>query len=228
MASRRSSYAEASRRLSTSYVFVAPLFALYQFGLLFDPAARNGTDPIFQRLFARFRVFGPLVVDLALLGLLLLAIWRTRAQRLRTPGLYGRMLGESAGWAALLLAFAALTTPALLKVSPLMHDLIAGIGAGVYEEVLFRFLVLGGLILLLGGALGGRPVGVVPFAIVVSALLFSAAHHTIGGEAWRLPVFLFRALMGVLLGWIYWARGLGIVVYTHALYNAAVAWLRLQ
>lgn len=228
MASRRSSYAAASRRLSTSYVFVAPLFALYQLGLVFDPAARNGTDPIFQRLFARFRVLGPLFVDLVLLGLLMLAIWRTRSKRIRTPGLYARMLAEATAWAALLVGIAAVTTPALLTVSPLVHHLIAGIGAGVYEEVLFRFLVLGGLILILGGALGGRPVGVVPFAIIVSALLFSAAHHTIGGEPWTLRVFLFRALMGVMLGWIYWARGLGIVVYTHALYNAAVAWLRLQ
>jgi membrane protease YdiL (CAAX protease family) len=56
----------------------------------------------------------------------------------------------------------------------------------------------------------------------VSALLFSLAHHELGGEPWDRGVFLFRAMMGALLGVLYWARGLGIVVYTHALYNVAL------
>jgi membrane protease YdiL (CAAX protease family) len=93
----------------------------------------------------------------------------------------------------------------------------------VYEETLFRFLLLGGIVLALHRGLGGEKFWVVPLAVAVSALLFSWAHHVPGGEPWDTRVFAFRAAMGALLGWVYLARGLGIVVYAHALYNVVLA-----
>ena len=53
-------------------------------------------------------------------------------------------------------------------------------------------------------------------------MLFSWAHHAIGRDPWNPGVFFFRAVMGALLGALYWARGLGVVVYAHALYNVAL------
>jgi membrane protease YdiL (CAAX protease family) len=70
--------------------------------------------------------------------------------------------------------------------------------------------------------LGGAKSWVVPLAVAASALVFSWAHHSVGGEPWNARVFLFRAAMGALLGWIYLARGLGVVVYAHALYNVVL------
>ena len=101
--------------------------------------------------------------------------------------------------------------------------LLGGIGAGIYEEFLFRFLLLGGLLLVLLRGLGANPVWAVPVAIVASAAAFSWAHHVIGREPYTHAIFLYRALMGVILGAAFCARGLGIVVYAHALYNLAVA-----
>ncbi|MHC4342700.1 MAG: CPBP family glutamic-type intramembrane protease [Planctomycetota bacterium] len=219
---RKVRYFDASRRLAAAYVFVAPLVAVYELGVALDPEARNGADPIFRELFHRFGQLGVIFLNLVLLGLLFLAIWRTKAERIRIPGLYGLMFLESCGWAAAMLLVAFLFPPQPLSLPVFAREVVASLGAGIYEEVLFRFLLMGGLILVLHRGLGGGLAWVVPIAIVASALLFSWAHHGVGGDPWDEKVFAFRAMMGVVLGLLFWGRGLGIVVYAHALYNVAL------
>ena len=215
-------YFAATRRLSASYIFVAPLFAIYQGALALDGSVRNGTAWIFSELLAPLREYGLVFVNCIVLGLLLVAIARMRKDRARYPFLYGWMFLESLLWTAAMVALARVVAPVTLALPPFTARLVSGAGAGVYEEVLFRFLLMGGLILVLHRALGGRLSWVVPLAVVTSSLLFSLAHHRIGGEPWDRGVFWYRAAMGGLLGVIFWARGLGIVVYTHALYNVTV------
>ena len=101
------------------YVFVAPLFAFYQLGLTLDRrGVRNGTDPIFEEIFSRFRHMGTVAVNLAMLGLLLLAIWRTRSKRVHRPGLYGYMMLEACVWTGLMLVTGGLIYQQLLALSP--------------------------------------------------------------------------------------------------------------
>lgn len=223
---RARAYYDASRRVSASYVFIAPLFAIYQLGLSLDPRVRNGTDPIFRELFDRFRHLGMVAINLLLLGVLLLAIWRTRSRRIYVRGMYGFMFLEACAWTGLMLLTGGAIYSRLLALPPLAQGFFASAGAGIYEEVLFRLLLMGGIILVLHRALGGRAWWVVPLAVVVSALVFSWAHHGLGGEPFRRGVFWYRAGMGAVLGGIFWARGLGIVVYTHAFYNAALILMR--
>jgi membrane protease YdiL (CAAX protease family) len=54
-------------------------------------------------------------------------------------------------------------------------------------------------------------------AVVVSAVLFSLHHHL--REDFDRGVFLFRTMAGVLLGFLFWFRGFGVCVYTHAMYD---------
>ena len=220
-------YFTLSRTLAASYVFVVPLFAIYQAGVLRYPSARNGTETIYRQLFHRANWIGAIAFNLAVLGLLIFAIMRTRNERRHLPGMYAWMFFEATFWAAALHVIAVLFPMAALSLSfePLLSDLTAAIGAGIYEEGLFRFLLMGGMILVFSRSLGGPIKYVVPFSIVLSALLFSYAHHVdsgIGGEPWHMGRFVLRALLGALLGAIFWVRGLGIVIYTHALYNVAV------
>lgn len=223
---RLARYLDASRRLAASVVFVAPLFGIYQIGLLIDEGVRTGTAPILREFFHHFSHLGLVALNLALLGLLCLAIWRTRAERLRFRGLYALMFLEASLWTVIMLLTAIVLPPAELALPPVARTLVSYAGAGIYEEVLFRFLLMGGLILVLRRGLGGHPAWVVPLAIVASALLFSYAHHALGPEEFSRGVFLYRALMGVILGTVYYFRGLGIVVYAHALYNVALVALK--
>lgn len=215
-------YYELSRTLAASYVFIIPFFAVYQAALFFDDRVRSGTAPIFRELFERLDRVGLLAINLALLGALLLAIWRTRKRRQHVPGLYALMFLEACSLAALMMAIAIIVTPKLLALPPVARQLFAYAGAGIYEEILFRFLLMGGLVLVLHRGLGGSPVWVVPLACLVSAAIFSYAHHALGGQPYERGVFLYRTLMGVILGAAFWLRGLGIVVYAHALYNVSL------
>jgi Type II CAAX prenyl endopeptidase Rce1-like len=222
-------YYRSSRSLAASYVFIAPFFAVYQAALAFDDGVRSGTAPLLRELFERLSQLGLLTLNLVLLATLFFAIWRTRAARRRVAGLYALMFLESLLVAAFMMATAQFVVGRhLLALSPLARQLFANAGAGIYEEVLFRYLLLGGLVLVLHRGLGGHKGWVVPLAILVSAALFSWAHHALGGQPYDRSVFLYRTLMGVILGTVFWFRGLGIVVYAHALYNVSLVLIQLQ
>jgi hypothetical protein len=101
--------------------------------------------------------------------------------------------------------------------------LVSYLGAGIYEEALFRLILYSTLRSML------RFVGL-PFlaaavvAATASAAIFSAAHH-IGpyGQAYSNYVFLFRLAAGVYFAALYQFRGFGIAVGAHACYNVMIS-----
>ena len=119
------------------------------------------------------------------------------------------------------LAIANADGPAPLARMPWPTRLMLSLGAGLYEELFFRVVLVSGLAtgarVLLG--LSRRAAGVV--AAVVGALVFSAFHY-IGpyGDPLQLQSFVFRALSGLAFSGLYLLRGFGITAWTHALYDA--------
>src|SRR5262249_28665695 len=101
-------------------------------------------------------------------------------------------------------------------------QIISFIGAGIYEETLFRLLLFSGLLWFLKLSEFPWPVtGLV--AILGSALLFAGAHHFgPSGEAYTSHVFVFRTLAGVYFTFLYLFRGLGIAVGAHTGYDVLV------
>ena len=93
------------------------------------------------------------------------------------------------------------------------------LGAGLYEELLFRVILVAGLVALFRrfGA-SNVPAGIL--ATVLGALIFSAFHY-IGpyGDPLQLGSFAFRTIAGVLFSALYLTRGFGITAWTHALYD---------
>jgi hypothetical protein len=105
--------------------------------------------------------------------------------------------------------------------------IVMSLGAGVYEETVFRLGIMVGVVAVLEKVLGlGRWVAVT-VALLVSAALFSAMHHIPPyGDPFSLGVFTFRMLAGVVFGLIFWFRGFAVAVYTHALYDLYVLLVR--
>jgi membrane protease YdiL (CAAX protease family) len=97
------------------------------------------------------------------------------------------------------------------------------LGAGLYEELLFRVLLVSGLLLLARRVMGLRPALANTFAVGLGALIFSAFHY-IGpyGDPLRIDSFVFRAIAGVAFSALYVFRGFGITAWTHALYDVIV------
>jgi membrane protease YdiL (CAAX protease family) len=103
-----------------------------------------------------------------------------------------------------------------------LAQVITFVGAGIYEEILFRLLLFGGLIWVFKNT-GFLSLFTLLFAAVASAALFSAAHHAgPNGEPFNGYAFLFRTLAGLYFTLLFRLRGFGVAVGTHACYDVFV------
>ena len=100
--------------------------------------------------------------------------------------------------------------------------LVLSIGAGLYEELIFRVVLVGGLFWMLSKVMTKSWMAYV-MAAILGALLFSAVHY-IGalGDPFTMASFTFRFLFGLALNGIFLARGFGVAAWTHAIYDVLV------
>ena len=109
-------------------------------------------------------------------------------------------------------------------------DIITGIGAGIYEELVFRLFLICILMFLFQDVLGLHRKNAVIFSVLLSAALFSAHHHIVflNGQFGQVapfswPQFIFRTSAGVYFAVLFAARGFGITAGTHAFYDIIAA-----
>jgi hypothetical protein len=195
---------------------------------------RNGADVLLRSLAAALLGDrGPALFG-ALVALLLIAIAVRDGRRSGggpRPGLFVLMLFESALLAIVFGFVVGVVTAQLLNALPTLAIgqaapmewpvvLMVSLGAGVYEELLFRVLLVSGLLLAARVVLGLGTVAASIFAVVTGALIFSAFHY-IGpyGDPLELPSFVFRTVAGLAFSGLYVTRGFGITAWTHALYD---------
>lgn len=136
-----------------------------------------------------------------------------------------QLLGGLAGLAgaARVAAVGAQSAPLTIEQMDVPTRLMLSLGAGLYEELLFRVLLVGGLAWVLHRVLGGSRWVSGLTAAVVGALVFSAFHY-VGqyGDPWELGSFTYRAVAGLVFSGMYLTRGFGITAWTHALYDVYV------
>ena len=234
------SYFGATRHPWPCLLFVLPLLAAYevcvlQLGGEHPEVVRNGADNWVRVALAAGGVGYPWLPP-AVLALVFAARshfhWNDRPTDL--IGVLSGMALESVAYALGLWAMSralpqmlvrwgiTLATGGQAAVGPGTVRLVSYLGAGIYEEALFRLMLYSGLLKLLRYA--GLPL--LPSAIMaaaVSATAFSAAHH-IGpyGQPYSNYVFLFRLAAGLYFAALYQLRGFGIAVGAHACYNVMV------
>jgi membrane protease YdiL (CAAX protease family) len=234
-----SPYYADSRSPRYAILFAAPLLLAYEISawLLSSPGApgvRNGADVLLKSLFVQaigrngVAAFEALLI---VLGLALVARdWRRHPGPLRWR-VFPLMLIESVMLAvivgfllryatATLLHFVMLATPSGLGTPT---QLMVSLGAGIYEELLFRVILVGVLSLIATRVFGWGARGAGLFAVLLSALVFSAFHYLGAyGDTLRVASFLFRFLAGLVFSTLYLLRGFGITAWTHALYDVIV------
>jgi hypothetical protein len=231
------------RNLLTSLVLVFPLFLVYQIGVLFTLPVLNGADFLTVFLFQRLHLSGTAYIGytaaVAVAFAVALAILRKR-QRF-DPKLIVPVLIESAIYALTMGSLIVFVMNKALGIPPHLAGgaggfvasqgfgtrFVMSLGAGVYEEAVFRLGIMTAVAVLLEKVLGlGRWVAVT-VALLVSAGLFSAMHHIPPyGDPFTISVFTFRVLAGVFFGLVFWFRGFAVAVYTHALYDIYVLLVR--
>jgi len=236
-----SGYWSVSAEPLTSLVFIAPLLVLYEVGvvLLGAEAARNGAD-VWLRQFLAWAGFGQYFLLPVLTVAILLGWHHTTGRPWRVPrGIYWGMTVECGLLAVCLLLISHLQGALLAAVLPgtsaaavgasWMSNVtgtaslfVAFIGAGIYEELLFRLILLS-LIAATLYRLGAARQASWLVAVVISSVLFSAAHYM--SEPFALSSFLFRFSAGAFFSLLYVYRGFGITAGTHAAYDILVGLL---
>ncbi len=100
----------------------------------------------------------------------------------------------------------------------LQMEVMLVLGAGVYEELIFRVLFFRFTAETLLRLIGTSKMAAYSVAAIFSSVLFSYAHF-LGPENPAFYPFVFRFFMGIFFCILYWARGLGIAAWTHVLYD---------
>ncbi len=108
----------------------------------------------------------------------------------------------------------------------LLADIVTGVGAGIYEEMLFRLILICLLMLFFQDVLRMSRKNAIVVSVLVSAAMFSAHHHVIflngqlsNNDAFDWTKFIFRTLAGVYFAVVFAIRGFGITAGTHAFYD---------
>jgi hypothetical protein len=232
-------------------VFAFPLLVLYEmlaFALSGSELGevRNGADVLLKSLFiALGGRYGVTAFSLVLAGIGGWLIWRDRrANGAIRPRLFPVMFAEAVVYALLLGGVVSALTSLLLRgrltllagpfpgggdavAFALPTQLMISLGAGIYEELLFRVLLVSGLAAVARLVFGLGPPGAGVFAVVLGALIFSLFHY-IGpyGDAFTLSSFTFRDIAGLVFSALYLVRGLGITAWCHALYDVFLSLAR--
>ncbi len=230
-------YARLSRTPWYSLIFILPLVVLYEVLAVVinweSPVElRNGADVLLRQLLALFGVSTPYVMGAVVAVGVVAAWWWQRRQYGTTQVGGGHLLGmllESTVWAVFLL-FALYADAQFLLIatsSTVLRTAFLSMGAGLYEEGVFRLLLITGLVTFFQGALDWqRPIawGV---AIGAAAVLFSLFHYVgVTEETFAWNSFGYRSVAGIMLGLLFTFRGFGITVYAHTIYDLLVLGIR--
>ena len=190
---------------------------------------RNGADVLLRQAFLYFGIYGKFFL-LALILIFPILIFLKGKNKLtnenfKSPYLFF-MIFEGIIFGAILF-FIFKNIPDLLIVGKkdlgIMEKLYLIIGAGIFEEFIFRFIPIGTIVYLFYKLFKFNFTIVFIPILIFSSFVFSGFHY-IGtfGDYFDWSSFLLRFSAGIYLGAIFQYRGFGICVITHIFYDFLV------
>ena len=226
-------YWRSTRSPLYSFLFTIPLFVIYEAGIFLTSSEdllvlRNGADALMRQLLESFGIFGLYGMGaMFLIGFIVIFIFQFKFWK--GTNIHGDyliiMIGESFVWSILI--YFLMTNAHLLLMAPtgrlLIQQVTLAVGAGIYEEFLFRVLLIAGISVLLGFIFQWSENARDWMAMVIAAGIFSSFHF-IGEYAdyFSFEVFMIRFFAGLFLGTLYFLRGFGITAWAHAFYDLIV------
>jgi membrane protease YdiL (CAAX protease family) len=219
-------YLQQSEQPLTSLVFLLPLMVLYEVGTRWYNADIIAFD-LLRDFFRLFGVTGRYLPALAVVGILLAwHIAKSDPWRV-SPHVIGWMLLESIGLGAPVILLNIATRyhfPLATSGESLPGSLASSIGAGIYEELVFRLIAFTVLSLLLTDWLKVPHLYDLLLVVAISSVLFSLYHY-LGSESFSWQTFVFRTAAGAYFGVVFLTRGFGITAGSHAFYDIMVSLL---
>lgn len=221
----------ARRDPAVSFLLLLPLGLLHLSG---RGKAEAGAYAIIEQGLEQLGAWAGWLLAIGLAAGVYLAVLRIQARRIPWRGGAMLLAVEGIVWGLLLgPLLSALTALVSAQLQPLAmgfseaHGRLAlAAGAGLYEELLFRAGLMSALYVLIASFLktffprDAADTFSFGAALVLSAVAFSLAHVLGDPSALDAGPFLFRAVAGVVLGLLFSWRGLAVVAYAHASYDA--------
>ena len=216
-----------------SFLFTIPLFIIYEIGIIFLSkddiiVVRNGADFLMRAILESFGIFGLYGLGaIFLIGFIVTYVFflgDKDSSDIKTEYLF-IMVFESVVWAILL--YILLSKFMVLLMIPIgkvvLQQVILAVGAGIYEEFLFRVLLISGLSSIIVFVFLWEERGANIAALIIAAAIFSGFHF-MGeyGDYFTMELFLLRFFAGIIVGILYYARGFGITAYAHSIYDLIV------
>lgn len=217
------------RRPAVCLVFVAPILILYEIGVALsgETGLRNGVDLWVRRGLELVGAGEILILPLATAGTLLFLHHRRNDRwRLRWQDQLG-MLIESLSLGFILFCAASAQHLFLVGLESQYNDpgfarnWIVFLGAGLYEELLFRLILLQLIVLVLVRGRLHKPAAI-GLGIAFSSLLFAGLHFEFlnpAGQTWNASVFVVQFLASIFFCIVFMLRGFGIAVGAHVVYD---------
>ena len=228
------SYWSVSKNITYSLLFIFPMLFLYESMCLLQFmestfSIRNGADVLIRQFFGYFGIYSELFYCMTLMVIFIIIIYVKR-KVLKRNGLQIRfllcMLIESIIWCGcFIIIMGALGNFLLFALGRhiILEQLYLAIGAGIWEELLFRVAFIGIMVYILRNIIRYSQLFSTLIAIIIGAFLFSYFHY-IGefGDLFTYRSFALWSIAGVFLGSLYIFRGFGITAYTHIFYDMAI------
>jgi len=229
-------YFSDTHNLLYSYLLSLPLLLLYEALILIaqpgsDQMVRISVDVWLKSMFNWFglNALNITLILVAFAGLFILYKERELLRRLRFS-YFAYLLLEATFYALIV----ALITQSLVgfivnmaqsepfEQLTFFQQIALSLGAGLYEELFFR-VILVTLLIKLFSLFFTKEWASNSASIILAAMLFSAVHYVGSfGDAFTIGSFLYRFLFGLFLNGIYVKRGFGVTAWTHAIYDLMV------
>lgn len=205
-----------------SLVFLLPFIIFYEAVVLLGDirAPRVVAFDLMEQFFALFGTTGFWLPGLAVVIILLATHAAARLPWKIDKRAVGLMAVETIVWSLPLLAVSRYVQLLSAQREVGLADLGVCVGAGIYEELIFRLVLISLLVMIGSDLLRFSTSATLASAVLISAVLFALHHHPpFGGERFTAYKFSFRSLAGVYLGVIFVFRGYGPAAGTHIAYN---------
>jgi membrane protease YdiL (CAAX protease family) len=222
-------YHDRSMMPLTVLVLLLPLIIVYEVGTALMAADPAGNPEMRVLAFSLFRHFmemfgatGRYLPAMAVVAILL--TWHIARRDPWQPHVGTAMLMavESALLAFPLLAIGNLLGHYLPLADgiALRGGMVLAIGAGIYEELVFRLIGFTVLNIVLGDLLRVRKAAAVTLIIVITSVMFAAYHHLSPySPPFRWSDAIFRTAAGVYFAALFLCRGFGITAAVHIAYD---------
>ena len=225
-----SNYWRYTRSAYYSAVAVLPLLVIYEILIVLSQSRywgiRNAADVWIRTFLMAFDLQAQHITFVLIgISLALIPIAKSRARGIKLKANYFALMFAECLTFSLILGVvlqSILRLGGLSSGGPgggLMQNLALSVGAGLFEEIIFRVILLNLLFLLLSSLLKKKVVASV-VTVLLASFLFSLSHY-VGtmADTWQLYSFMFRWAAGLLFTVLYFVRGFAITAYTHALYD---------